>query len=358
MWTALVTARGVILPHSSSIEKPKETDTIIQGVLMMYAPKMFVLASVLFTAAVIHAEVPGPSTFSIVAADPQAGEVGVAVASRFFAVGTVVPHARAGVGAVATQSYANTTFGPHGLSLLSHGHSPEKVLEILLGNDKGRNQRQVGLVSASGAAATYTGTECNAWAGGRAGPNYAVQGNILTGEDVIAAMEKAFLASEGRPLGVRLYEAIAAGDAAGGDSRGRQSAALLVCREGGGYGGFTDRAIDIRVDDHPQPIRELGRLLDIGLVNDAWNRGWTAFTEQRYAEALRWQEEAAKSAESQPEVLPEVLYDLAVIRLANGDPSGARTALARAVSLNPKLARQAEVDGDLAALRAVEPEQQ
>jgi uncharacterized Ntn-hydrolase superfamily protein len=318
---------------------------------MMHVSKFIVLTAALCTFSVAHAEAPRPSTFSIVAADPDTGEVGVAVASRFFAVGTVVPHARAGVGAVATQSYANTTFGPHGLSLLSHGNSPERVLEILLGNDKGRKKRQVGLVSASGAAATYTGTECNAWAGGRAGPNYAVQGNILTGEDVVAAMEKAFLSSAGRPLGVRLYTAIEAGDAAGGDSRGRQSAALLVCREGGGYGGFTDRAIDIRVDDHPQPIRELGRLLDIGLVNDAWNRGWTAFTKKQFAEALRWQEQAAKSAESQSEVLPEVLYDLAVIRLANGDSSGARSALARAVSLNPKLAEQAKVDGDLAALR-------
>ena len=309
----------------------------------------FVVAALLIIGPTF-AEGPVPSTFSIVAADPNTGEVGVAVASRFFAVGTVVPHARAGVGAVATQSYANTSFGKHGLSLLSHGSSPEKVLEVLLGNDKGRNKRQVGLVSASGASASYTGTSCIAWAGGRSGPNYAVQGNILTGEEVVAAMEKAFLSTVGKPLGARLYAAIEAGDAAGGDSRGKQSAALLVCRKDGGYGGFTDRAIDIRVDDHPQPIRELGRLLDIGLVNDAWNRGWTAFTRQRFEEALRWQEAAAKSAESQPEVLPEVLYDLAVIRLANGDRDGARSILARAVTLNPKLAEQAKVDGDLAKL--------
>ena len=288
----------------------------------------FVVAALLIIGPTF-AEGPVPSTFSIVAADPNTGEVGVAVASRFFAVGTVVPHARAGVGAVATQSYANTSFGKHGLSLLSHGSSPEKVLEVLLGNDKGHNKRQVGLVSASGASASYTGTSCIAWAGGRSGPNYAVQGNILTGEEVVAAMEKAFLSTVGKPLGTRLYAAIEAGDAAGGDSRGKQSAALLVCRKDGGYGGFTDRAIDIRVDDHPQPIRELGRLLDIGLVNDAWNRGWTAFTRQRFEEALRWQEAAAKSAESQPEVLPEVLYDLAVIRLANGDRDGARSILAR-----------------------------
>ncbi len=319
----------------------------------MYFQRLLVAVVVLGAVVALPAlaEPPGPKTFSIVAADPETGEVGVAVASRFFAVGTVVPHARAGVGAVATQSYANTSFGPHGLSLLSHNNTPEKVLELLLGNDKDRTKRQVGLVTAAGASATYTGAGCNAWAGGRFGPNYAVQGNILTGEEVVAAMEKAFLSTVGRPLGERLYAAIVAGDAAGGDSRGKQSAALLVCRDGGGYGGFTDRAIDIRVDDHPEPIRELGRLLDIGLVNDAWNRGWTAFTKKQFAEALRWQEVAAEKAESQPEVLPEVLYDLAVIRLANGDLSGARADLALAVTLNPKLAEQAKVDGDLAALR-------
>jgi uncharacterized Ntn-hydrolase superfamily protein len=305
---------------------------------------------VLFTS-MLPAEAPNPSTFSIVAADPETGEVGVAVASRFFAVGTVVPHARAGVGAVATQSYANTTFGPHGLSLLSHGNSPEKTLGVMLGNDKERTKRQVGLVSASGVSATYTGSACNAWAGGRSGPNYAVQGNILTGEEVVVAMERAFLSSAGSTLGERLFAALRAGDAAGGDSRGKQSAALLVCREEGGYGGFTDRAIDIRVDDHSEPIQELGRLLDIGLVNDAWNRGWTAFTREQFEDALRWQELAAKKAENQPEVLPEVLYDLAVIRLANGDVDGARSVLSLAITLNPKLAGQAKVDGDLAALR-------
>jgi len=321
---------------------------------MLTARNVAAVAVLVAAATPLLAEAPGPSTFSIVAADPETGEVGVAVASRFFAVGTVVPHARAGVGAVATQSYANTTFGPHGLSLLSHGNTPEKVLEVLLGNDKDRNKRQVGLVSASGVSASYTGTGCNAWAGGRSGTNYAVQGNILTGENVVEAMEKAFLSTAGKPLGERLFAAIEAGHAGGGDSRGKQSAALLVCRKGGGYGGFTDRAIDIRVDDNAAPIRELGRLLDIGLVNDAWNRGWTAFTKKQFKDALRWQEVAAEKAKTQPEVLPEVLYDLAVIRVANGDISGARSDLALAVTLNPKLAEQAKVDGDLAALRKSE----
>jgi uncharacterized Ntn-hydrolase superfamily protein len=294
---------------------------------------------------------PRPSTFSIVAADPETGEAGVAVASRFFAVGTVVPFAKAGVGAVATQSNANTTFGPRGLELLEKGLRPDEVVAVLTRADEGREQRQLGVVAAGGASATYTGSKCNAWAGGRNGPGYAVQGNILTGEDVVAAMEKAFLGSKGKPLAERLYAAIVAGDAAGGDSRGRQSAALVVVRAKGGYNGFTDRAVDLRVDDHASPIVELGRLLGLALVNDHWNRGWTAFTEKRFADALPWQERAAAAAEKQPGMLPEVLYDLAVIRLAAGDNVGARKALDRALELNPKLKQQAAKDPDLEKLR-------
>ena len=294
---------------------------------------------------------PYPSTFSIVAADPEAGEAGVAVASRFFAVGTVVPFAKAGVGAVATQSNANTTFGPRGLELLEKGLRPDEVVAVLTRADEGREQRQLGVVAAGGASATYTGPKCNSWAGGRSGPGYAVQGNLLTGEDVVAAMEKAFLESKGKPLAERLYAAIVAGDAAGGDSRGRQSAALVVVRAKGGYNGFTDRAVDLRVDDHASPIVELGRLLGLALVNDHWNRGWTAFTEKRFADALPWQERAAAAAEKQTGMLPEVLYDLAVIRLAAGDKEGAKKALDRALELNPKLKQQAAKDPDLEKLR-------
>jgi uncharacterized Ntn-hydrolase superfamily protein len=174
-----------------------------------------------FTAFAAAAEPPGPSTFSIVAADPAAGEVGVAVASRFFAVGSVVPFARAGVGAVATQASANTTYGPGALELLARGATPAEAIELLTRADADRGQRQVGVVAAGGAAASFTGPGCNAWAGGRSGPGYAVQGNILTGEAVVAAMERAFLESAGKPLAERLYAALAAGDAAGGDSRGK-----------------------------------------------------------------------------------------------------------------------------------------
>ncbi len=294
---------------------------------------------------------PRPATFSIVAAAPEAGEVGVAVASRFFAVGAVVPHARAGVGAVATQANANMSWGPRGLDLLAQGVTPAEALKVLLRTDDGNDARQAGIVSAKGDSVTHTGPGCTAWAGGRSGPGYAVQGNILASEKVVAAMEASFLASKGKPLAERLLAALRAGDGEGGDSRGRQSAAILVCRARAGFNGFSDHAVDIRVDDHPDPFGEIARLLGMALVNDDWNRGWTAFTEKRLTEALAAQERAAARAESQPAMLPEVLYDLAVIRLANGDRAGAETALRRAVLLNPKLATQAERDNDLAALR-------
>jgi uncharacterized Ntn-hydrolase superfamily protein len=294
---------------------------------------------------------PRPSTFSIVAADPAAGELGVAVASRFFAVGSVVPFARAGIGAVATQANVNTTYGERGLELLREGLTPEEIVSVLTRADAGREARQLGVVAADGRSATYSGPGCNAWAGGRRGPSYAVQGNILTGEPVVAAMEKAFLASVGQRLALRLVAALRAGEEAGGDSRGKQSAALLVVRAKGGFNGYTDRAIDVRVDDGPDPVGELRRLADLAVVNDSWNQGWTAFTEKRHPDALRLQEETARLAENQG-IFPEVLYDLAVIQVANGKGEEALATLRRAVSLNPKLAHQARVDKDLDPIRS------
>ena len=292
-----------------------------------------------------------PSTYSIVAADPATGELGVAVASRFFAVGSVVPFARAGVGAVATQANVNTAYGERGLELLREGLTPEEVVSVLTRADAGRESRQFGVVAADGRSATYSGPGCNAWAGGRRGPNYAVQGNILTGEPVAAAMEKAFLASAGRRLALRLVAALRAGEDAGGDSRGKQSAALLVVRAKGGFNGFTDRAIDVRVDDSPDPVTELARLAALAVGNDSWTQGWTAFTEKRHADALRLQEETVRLAENQG-IFPEVLYDFAVIQVANGKADDALATLRRAVSLNPKLAHQARVDKDLDPIRA------
>jgi uncharacterized Ntn-hydrolase superfamily protein len=292
---------------------------------------------------------PTVATFSIVAADPESGEVGVAVASRFFSVGSVVPFGEGAVGAVATQANANVSFGPRGLELLARGVQPEEVVTILLRDEAANNGRQFGIVSADGLSATYTGPGALAWAGGRAGPNYAVQGNILTGEDVVVAMEKAFLETQGT-LADRMYAALIAGDAKGGDSRGKQSAALIVRKPGTGYGGNNDRAIDIRVDDHETPFKELGRLLDYAQMSYSWNEAWTAFVEKDYPTALPPMERAAQQA---PDVA-EVHYDLAVIRLANEDQEGALNALEIAIKLNPKLKDQAAKDDDLDALREVD----
>jgi len=202
------------------------------------------------------------ATFSIVAYDPANGDLGVAVQSKFLAVGAVVPWARAGVGAIATQSYANTRYGSEGLRLLAEGLSAQETLARLLADDGGRELRQVGIVDAQGRAAAFTGGQCFGWAGHRVGPHYACQGNILVGEAPVEAMASTFEESKG-PLADRLLAALAAGQAAGGDRRGQQSAALLVVREKGGYGGFNDRYLDLRVDDHPQPIAELQRLLEL-----------------------------------------------------------------------------------------------
>ncbi len=285
------------------------------------------------------------STFSIVGRDPAAGELGIAVASRFFSVGSVVPWAEANVGAVATQSFANTSFGWRGLELLQNGAAPEEVMEILLRNDDDPERRQVGIVSADGKSVTYTGSKCIPWAGGRSGENYAIQGNILAGESVVTAMEKTFLETEGT-LADRLYAALLAGDEQGGDSRGKQSAALLIVKENAGYGGYNDRAIDIRVDDHQEPFKELGRLLNFAQMNYSWNQGWTLFTQKKFAEALPHMERAAKLAPENP----EALYDFAVIQLAAGEKEMAINTLEKAISLNPKLKKQASVDNDLKEL--------
>jgi len=205
---------------------------------------------------------PRLSTFSIVACDPDEGAWGVAVASKFPAVGAVVPWAQAGAGAVATQSYANTSFGPRGLELMASGLSAEATLAELLKDDEEREQRQVGLVDTSGQAATFTGYECFEWAGGLTGPGYAIQGNILAGEQVIIAMQRAFVEKKDM-LPSRLQAALAAGDTAGGDRRGRQSAAIYVVKPEGGYGGYIDRWIDYRVDDHEDPVARLGELLEM-----------------------------------------------------------------------------------------------
>jgi uncharacterized Ntn-hydrolase superfamily protein len=201
-------------------------------------------------------------TFSIVGFDRESGDLGIAVASKFPAAGSAVPWARAGVGAIATQASANTTYGPRGLSLLEGGMDAASALDALVATDDGRDERQVGVVDARGGVATFTGSRCFDWAGGATGDGFAAQGNILAGEGVVRAMAEAYASGTG-DLVDRLLAALAAGDGAGGDRRGRQSAALLVVREGGGYEGFNDRYVDLRVDDHPQAPVELARLFTV-----------------------------------------------------------------------------------------------
>ena len=203
-------------------------------------------------------------TFSIVARSIDGAEYGVAVASKFLAVGAAVPAAAAGVGAIATQSYANLSYRPEGLTMLRLGRSAQQTLDLLTGADELREQRQAGVVATTGSGASYTGSECFPWAGGAVGDGYAIQGNILTGPEVVAAMETTYLATDpAQPLARRLLAALVAGDRAGGDRRGRQSAAVLVVTPEGGYGGGSDVLVDLRVDDHPDPVPELGRLLDL-----------------------------------------------------------------------------------------------
>ncbi len=202
------------------------------------------------------------STFSIVGVDTKTEEIGVAVQSKFLAVGSAVPWAMAGIGAVATQSLANTTFGPRGLSLLQTGMEPEQVITELLKDDPDREDRQVGMVDVHGRSATYTGKGCFDYAGGIAGEGFACQGNILAGDAVVKNMAETFQASD-LPLPERLLAALAAGQKGGGDRRGMQSAALYVVKQAGGYGGFNDRYVDLRVDDHEEPIMELKRLLTL-----------------------------------------------------------------------------------------------
>ncbi|HTF10140.1 MAG TPA: DUF1028 domain-containing protein [Asanoa sp.] len=201
-------------------------------------------------------------TFSIVARSADGHSHGIAVASKFLAVGAAVPAAEAQIGAVATQSYANLAYRPQALALLRTGVDAAGVVAGLTAADGGRTQRQVGVVGATGAGATYTGADCHDWAGGVAGDGFAIQGNILVGPEVVDAMLAAWLGSDpAAPLARRLLAALRAGDEAGGDKRGRQSAALLVVARGEGYGGTSDVVVDLRVDDHHEPLPEMARLL-------------------------------------------------------------------------------------------------
>ena len=216
--------------------------------------------------ALVKPTVKPVATFSIVGFDPRTGDLGVAVQSKFFAVGSVVPWAKAGVGAIATQSYANVSYGPDGLELLADGKSARETVSTLTSADRNKQRRQLGIVDAKGNSASFTGSDCHDWAGHIEKPIFCAQGNILTGKEVVDTMASSFEQSQKQAKGGLcdwLADALMAGQDAGGDSRGRQSAALLVVRKKGGYGGGNERFIDLRVDDHKTPIAELRRLLQL-----------------------------------------------------------------------------------------------
>jgi uncharacterized Ntn-hydrolase superfamily protein len=310
------------------------------------------------------------ATFSAVAYDPSTGEVGVAVQSRFFGVGSVVPWCMAGLGAVATQAFGQPTYGWRGLTLLSDGYTPSEALHILLLNDDKAQQRQLGIVgvAGSGSAVTYTGAECLNWAGGRTGvaPDgvvYAVQGNILASEDVVAAMAAAMedpagigagLLSENQQLALkvpglagRLLGALLAGQARGGDSRGMQSSALKVSQADAGYGGYSDVKYDLRVDDAADPFEELARLLNlaypIALTNEAYRvlyLGDTARAEVVFRQLIAVEPESANHH-----------YNLACTLSLAGRPAEALDELREALRLDPKMASAAVADPDLEAVR-------
>jgi uncharacterized Ntn-hydrolase superfamily protein len=206
---------------------------------------------------------PIVATYSIAACDLEAGQWGVATQSKFLAVGSVVPWAEPGVGAIATQAYANPRYGPEGLALLREGLDAQAVVDRLTAADDGREHRQVGVVDGRGGSASFTGNECMDWAGGLTGPGYAAQGNILVGTETVAALAATFVATSGEPLAERLIACLAAAQAAGGDRRGQQSAALLVVERDGGYARLSDVLVDLRADDHPTPVAELARLYDM-----------------------------------------------------------------------------------------------
>jgi uncharacterized Ntn-hydrolase superfamily protein len=284
------------------------------------------------------------ATFSVVAYDPETGELGVAVQSRYFAVGAAVPFAEGGVGAIASQAFGNPMYGTRGLQLLKQGHSPQAALELMLKDDPERETRQVGIVDAKGRSVAHTGSKCFGWAGHRTGPNFSIQGNILVSEQTVVAMEKAFTETRG-VLGERILRALEEGQKAGGDSRGMQAAAMVIVKTGQGYGG-TDRYCDLRVDDHVQPIAELRRLFGIWRVRQLNMDGYRLLTEHNLVGAIALGEQAVSI---DPSGMSH--YNLACYLARAGRIDEALRNLEEAIHRDPKLRKHAADDTDLEALR-------
>jgi uncharacterized Ntn-hydrolase superfamily protein len=314
--------------------------------ILILAVAFGLAAGVSISDAATGGQVENIATFSIVGFDPETGEVGVAVASKFLAVGSVVPWAEAGAGAVATQAFANTTYGPVGLALLKQGVGAQAVLDSLIAMDEGRDERQVGIVDTHGGSATYTGKDCIAWAGGKKGPNYACQGNILVDGKTVEAMAATFEKTTGA-LATRLVRALKAGDDAGGDSRGKQSAALYIAKQGGGYGGRNDRFIDLRVDDNEDPITELMRLLSIQMAYQALYKAMDLREAGDIPGAICELESARESCPG----VAALHYDLACYYSLSGQKAKALEELEKAVAIAPEYKRMAVEDTDLQMIR-------
>lgn len=272
------------------------------------------------------------STFSIVAFDPKTRNLGVAVQSRYFSVGTAVPWARAGVGAVATQSFVNVSYGPRGLNLLKKGLTVNEVVEKLTRKDKGRDFRQLGIIDAEGNAAAYTGAKCLEWAGSKTEKNYTAQGNILASQEVVASMSEKFETTKG-DLAEKLVAALEGGEEAGGDARGRQSAALLVVGKKKSKAGYGDRLIDLRVEDHKDPIAELKRLLSLDRVYTLIDEAEESLTSGNPQKAIATIKEAIRLNPNSD----DAYVDLGMIYKKIGKKQEAETAFKRAIMINPRI---------------------
>jgi uncharacterized Ntn-hydrolase superfamily protein len=287
-------------------------------------------------------------TFSIVARDPDTGELGVGVQSRAFRAGSIVPYAKAGLGAIATQAAANEAFGPEGLRLLAQGASPEEVVRRLTANDPGRDSRQLAVIDAQGRVAAWTGSSTSDWHGHIVGENYSVQGNILAGEEVVRNMARAFENAEGT-LAERIMDALDAGEAGGGDARGKQAGGILVVKPiGTDEGRDNDLWVDIRVDDSPEPFKEMRRLLGMAVARNHSRVASQLARDGRLADALLAQQ---KAIDLQPDNA-RYYYGLAELRARNGNADGAVQALAEAVGREARYRDRAADDTDFDTLRS------
>ena len=272
------------------------------------------------------------STFSIVAIDPNNADLGVAVQSKYFSVGSVVPWVEAEVGAIATQAFVNVSYGPNGLKLLLEGLSADEVITELTKNDEEKEERQLGIVDAKGNVACFTGKNCLEWAGSKTGTTYTAQGNILASEDVVLAMAAHFEKTEGE-LADKLIAALEGGQHAGGDARGRQSASLIVMRKGGGRAGFGDRYIDLRVEDHEKPIQELHRLLSLAHTYNQIQASWEAILSNKHSEAFEFAKRAVTITPTNDEA--HAVLGLAYYLL--GDIDSSLTEFHQVFQINPNM---------------------